>query len=83
MIECLHFYIESTHFSKYIQVQSTLKVGTAHKPQVVMPVVQFTLAVSYVYDTLRKNISAIQYIDNEEGLYFDFKDLSISSAHPM
>jgi hypothetical protein len=48
-----------------------------------MPVVQFTLAVSYVYDTLRKNISAIQYIDNEEGLYFDFKDLSISSAHPM
>lgn len=51
-----------------------------------MPVVQFTLALSYVYKTLRKHISAILYIDNEEGqrrLYFDFKDLSPSSAHPM
>lgn len=83
----LFFYrLAHTFQSAYNQVQSVLKVGTAHEPQVVMPVVQFTLALSYVYKTLRKHISAILYIDNEEGqrrLYFDFKDLSPSSAHPM
>ena len=63
-----HFYrFAHTFRSTYNQVQSVLKVGTAHKPQVVMPVVQSTLAVSYVYKILRKHISAILYIDNEES----------------